>query len=164
MPIDSRDLEPALSSAEEAFRRGGQKHEVGLDVGDASLVQLRKACRSISGAESLLPSGYYTLVVEVSFTSMEKTLLFWLLQERHRESSTPPGSHTTAIDHSAQVGFVDDEVADRLAELWRANRVQTYYREARATHERGVAMLELASRLHALVVDLAGVRHECVCD
>ena len=61
MPIDRDDIEPELSAAEDAFRLAGQEPEQGLDVSDAGLVQLRKACRSLSGADRLLADGYYTL-------------------------------------------------------------------------------------------------------
>ena len=41
MPIDHDDIEPELSNAQEAFRRGGQTTEEGLDVSSADLVQPR---------------------------------------------------------------------------------------------------------------------------
>ncbi|OYR79610.1 hypothetical protein DJ84_17550, partial [Halorubrum ezzemoulense] len=41
MPIDHDDIEPRLSNAQDAFRRGGQTSEDGLDVASADLVQLR---------------------------------------------------------------------------------------------------------------------------
>lgn len=163
MPIDPADVEPMLSDVEEAFRRGGQRREDGLDVSDAGLVQLRKACRSILGAERLLADGYYTLTIEAAFTSIEKTLLFWLIDEGHQDPARPPGSHTTALERSAAVGFMSDETASRLVDLWKANRAQTYYQDAVATRERAVTTLELADRIHAHVVHLVGSSHDCVC-
>ncbi|WP_458190990.1 hypothetical protein [Haladaptatus sp. NG-WS-4] len=97
MPIELDDIEPLLTEAEEAFRWGGQHPEEGLDISDAGLIQLRKACRSLSGADRLLSDGYYTLTIEAAFTSIEKTLLFWLIHESHHDPSNPPQSHTTAI-------------------------------------------------------------------
>ena len=117
MPIDRDDIEPELSAAEDAFRLAGQEPEQGLDVSDAGLVQLRKACRSLSGADRLLADGYYTLAIEAGFTSIEKTVLFWLVHEGYHDPATPPQSHTTALERSAEVGFVDDEVASRLVDL-----------------------------------------------
>ena len=81
MPINHEDLEPLLSDAQKAFRRVGQIPEEGLNVASPDLVQLRKACRLLSGAEQLLEDGYYTLTIEASFTSIERTLLFWLITE-----------------------------------------------------------------------------------
>lgn len=164
MPLELDDVEPLLTEAEEAFRRSGQRREEGLDVSDAGLVQLRKACRSLSGAEQLLSDGYYTIAIEASFTSIEKTLLFWLIHEGYHDPANPPQSHTTAIERSAEVGYLGDEVASRLVDLWVTNRVQTYYQNGLATHERAEALLELASEIHAYIVDLVGIRHECVCE
>jgi len=163
MPLEIDDIEPLLTDAEEAFRLSGQNEE-GLDVSDAGLVQLRKACRSLSGAEQLLSDGYYTLAIEASFTSVEKTLLFWLIREGYHDPANPPQSHTTAIERSAEVGYLGDEVASRLVDLWTTNRAQTYYQDGLATRERAEALLELASETHAYIVGLVGIRHECVCE
>ncbi|WP_227356017.1 hypothetical protein [Haladaptatus salinisoli] len=164
MPIELDDIEPLLTEAEEAFRWGGQYPEEGLDISDAGLIQLRKACRSLSGADRLLSDGYYTLTIEAAFTSIEKTLLFWLIHEGHHEPSNPPQSHTTAIQRSAEVGFVSDEIATRLVDLWRMNRAQTYYQDGLATQERATALLKLATHTHSYIIDLVRVRHECVCE
>ena len=164
MPLELEDIEPLLTDAEEAFRRSGQEREVGLDVSDAGLVQLRKACRSLSGAEGLLADGYYTLAIEAGFTSIEKTLLFWLIREGHHDPSTPPQSHTTAIKRSAAVGYLEDEVASRLVDLWVTNRAQTYYQDGLATQERAESLVRLADETHAYIVGLVGIRHECVCE
>ncbi|GGL36342.1 hypothetical protein GCM10009037_19890 [Halarchaeum grantii] len=164
MPITFDDVEPELSDAEDAFRYGSQDAEAGLDVSDASFVQLRKACRSLSGADVLLEDGYYTLTIEAAFTSIEKSLLFWLIDESHQDPANPPQSHTTAINRSADVGLISEEVAERLDDLWKENRAQTYYQDGIATRERARAMLALADRVHSHVVNLAGIRHECICD
>lgn len=163
MPIDIDDIESELSDAEDAFQYGGQTPETGLDVSDAGFVQLRKACRSLTGAEHLLEEGYYTLTIEAAFTSIEKTFLFWLIHEGHQEPANPPQSHTTAIKRSAEVGFISREVATRLEDLWSDNRAQTYYQDGIATQERATAMLALATGIHIQVVHLVGLRHECLC-
>lgn len=164
MPLELDDIEPLLTDAEEAFRHSGQEREVGLDVADAGLLQLRKACRSLSGARTLLADGYYTLAIEAGFTSVEKTLLFWLIREGHHDPSNPPQSHTTAIKRSAEVGYLEDEIASRLVDLWVTNRAQTYYQDGLATRERAAALLELADETHVYIVNLVGIRHECVCE
>jgi len=164
MPITLDDIEPFLSDAETSFQYGNQQPEEGLDVSDAGLVQLRKACRSLLGADQLRAAGHYTLTIEAAFTSIEKTLLFWLIHEGHQDPATPPQSHTTAINRSADVGFLSREVATRLETLWRNNRAQTYYQDAVATDERAETMLVLATEMHSQIVHLTGVRHECLCD
>jgi len=162
--LDLDDIEPLLSDAETAFRRGGQEMEDGLDVSDAGFVQLRKACRSLTGGDQLLTDGFYTLAIESAFTSVEKTFMFWLIAEGHQDPANPPQSHTTAIKRSATVGFIGTETAERLEELWIENRAQTYYQDGKATRERAETMVALANRIHTLVVNLVGVRYECVCD
>ncbi|WP_250137878.1 hypothetical protein [Halorientalis salina] len=142
----------------------GRSRKQGLDVSDASFVHLRKGCRSLLGADRLLTDGYYTLVIEAAFTSIEKTLLFWLIQEGYQDPSNPPQSHTTAINRSADVGFLSDDVASRFVDLWAENRAQTYYQTGKATRERATAMLELATEIHSQIITLAGLSHECVCD
>lgn len=163
MTLALDDIEPELSDAEATFRHGNQNVEAGLDVSDAGVIQLRKACRSLSGAEQLSTAGYYTLAIEAGFTSIEKTFLFWLIDEGHQDPANPPQSHTTAIKRSAEVGFVSREVADRLADLWTDNRAQTYYQDGMATDERAAAMLDLANRIHTHVVHLVRRDHECIC-
>lgn len=164
MPITLDDIEVALSKAEDAFRRGGQEQETGLEVADASLVHLRKACRSLSGADRLLEDGYYTLVIEAAFPSIEKTLMYWLIHEGFQDPSNPPQSHTTAINRGAEVGFLSDEVAARLVDLWVGNRAQTYYQTGKATRERATVLLELATEIHSQIINLTRQTHECVCD
>lgn len=163
MPIDADDLSAELVAAERAFEEGGQRREAGLDVDDAGLAQLRKGCRSLAGADRLLDAGYYTLVIEAAFTSIEKALLFWLIWEGHRDASRPPQSHTTATHQSVEMGLIDEEIGDRLVDLWEANRARTYYQDAVATEPRADTLLDLATRIHEHVVGLVGVRHECVC-
>jgi HEPN domain-containing protein len=164
MPISHDDIEPLLSNAQDAFRRGGQTAEDGLDVSSADLVQLRKACRLLSGADRLLEDGYYTLTIEAAFTSIERTLLFWLITEGHHDPSQPPQSHTTAINRSAEVGFFTDELATELEELWTENRAYTYYQDGMATSERADSMVTLAADIHSQIVHLASHSHECICE
>jgi hypothetical protein len=164
MPISHDDIEPELSNAREAFRRGGQTPEEGLDVSSADLVQLRKACRLLSGAERLLEDGYYTLTIEATFTSIERTLLFWLITENHHDPARPPQSHTTAINRSAEVGFLTDEVATELEELWNENRAHTYYQDGMATDRRATVMVTLAGEVHSQIGNLVGRSHECICE
>ena len=164
MPISHADIEPELSNAHAAFRHGGQTQETGLAVSSADLVQLRKACRLLSGADRLLDEGYYTLTIEAAFTSIERSLLFWLITEGNHDPSQPPQSHTTAINRSAAVGFITDEVATELEELWNENRAQTYYQDGKATGERAESMIALAVEMHAQIINLAGQSHECICE
>jgi HEPN domain-containing protein len=164
MPIRHKDIEPLLSNAQDVFRRGGQTIEDGLDVSSADLVQLRKACRLLSGAERLLEDGYYTLTIEAAFTSIERSLLFWLITEGHHDPSQPPQSHTTAIKRSADAGFLTDEVATELEELWTENRAHTYYQDGMATDKRADAMVALAADIHSQIGNISRQSHDRICD
>lgn len=164
MPIDHDAVEPALSNAREAFRRGGQTQETGLEVSSADLIQLRKACRLLSGADRLLEDGYYTLTIEAAFSSIERSLLFWLITEGHHDPSRPPQSHTTAINRSAAVGFLTDDVATEIEELWNENRAHTYYQDGMATEVRATSMVALAAEMHSQIIHLAGHAHDCICE
>lgn len=163
MPIDVDDVEPELEAAEWAFEDGGGPPERGLDVSDASLVQLRKACRTLAGAESMFDGGYYTLVIEGAFTALEKSLLFWLVAEAGRDPAEPPGSHTTAIHRAGTTGLITNDLRFRLVDLWEANRSRIYYQDAIATESRARTTLALASLLHDRVLDAAGRSHDCRC-
>lgn len=164
MPITLDDIEPELSDAETAFRHGGQEPETGLECSDSGFVQLRKACRSLAGADQLLADGYYTLTIEAAFTSIEKTFLFWLIDEGQQDPANPPQSHTTAINRCAAVGFISEEVASRLDALWTENRAQTYYQDGIATMERAETMARLANLIHSQILHLVGHQHECLCE
>ncbi|WP_250137884.1 hypothetical protein [Halorientalis salina] len=103
-------------------------------------------------------------MIEAAFTSREKTLMLWLIHEGYQDPSNPPASHTTAINRSAEVGLLTEEIASRLTELWTNNRAQTYYQTGKATRERATTMLELATDIHSQIINRAGVTHECVCE
>jgi hypothetical protein len=112
----------------------------------------------------LLEDGYYTLTIEATFTSIERTLLFWLITENHHDPARPPQSHTTAINRSAEVGFLTDEIATELEELWNENRAHTYYQDGMATDRRATVMVTLAGEIHSQIGNLVGRSHECICE
>jgi hypothetical protein len=76
--MSSTRIEQLLNDAQAAFDRRPSNIETGLDVSDAALLQLRKACRLLAGAQSLQEQGYDTLVIEASFVAMERTVEFRL--------------------------------------------------------------------------------------
>ncbi len=95
---------------------------------------------------------------------IEKTFLFWLIEEGHQDPANTPQSHTTAINRSADIGFISSDIAARLTDLWAGNRAQTYYQDGIATQERAETMLALATRIHTQILHLAGRHHECICE
>jgi len=78
--MSSTRIEALIDEVQAAFDRRPTDIEAGLDVEDAALLQLRKACRLLAGAEALRDASYYTLVIEASFVAIERTVEFRLLE------------------------------------------------------------------------------------
>lgn len=153
-----------LDDVQAAFDRRPDEVETGLAVEDASLLQLRKACRLLAGAESLHDEGYYTLVVEASFVAIERTIEFRLLGRGTVAPNDLPGTHAGAYHEAASVGIFAESIAEDLADLWRNHRAKTYYQDGLAAENRAERMHELASEVHAFVVGRSSQGHECLCD
>ena len=71
--MSSTRIESLLEEVQAAFDQRPTDIEDGLEVSDAALLQLRKACRLLTGAEQLLDAGYYTIVIEV----LRNAARFW---------------------------------------------------------------------------------------
>ena len=69
--MSSTTIESLIEDVQRAFDEPPEHVETGLDVDDAALLQLRKACRLLAGSDQLLDAGYYTLVIEASFVAIE---------------------------------------------------------------------------------------------
>ena len=136
--MSSTHIEQLLDDAQAAFDRLPTDIESGLDVSDAALLQLRKACRLLAGAEALQEQGYYTLVIEASFVAMERTVEFRLLERGPMEPTDLPGTHPGVYREAAVSGIFDESMANDLADLWRDHRAQTYYQDGLAAAERVV--------------------------
>lgn len=161
--MSSTRIEQLLDDAQAAFDRRPTDIEVGLDVSDAALLQLRKACRLHAGAEALQEQGYYTLVIEASFVAMERTVEFRLLEREMTEPADLPGTHPGVYREAASAGIFDESMADDLADLWRDRRAKTYYQDGLAAAERAEMMYALAQEVHAFVVGRSSKGHECLC-
>ena len=58
------DLRDDLAAAERTFEASPVTIEDGLDVDEAELVQLRRACRLLAAGSYLLDRDYYTVVID----------------------------------------------------------------------------------------------------
>ncbi|WP_262179612.1 hypothetical protein [Haloarcula laminariae] len=161
--MSSTRIEQLLDTAQAAFDRRPTDIETGLNVSDAALLQLRKACRLLAGAEALQEQDYYTLVIEASFVAMERTVEFRLLERGTIEPTDLPGTHPGVYREAASAGIFDESVANDLADLWRNHRAKTYYQDGLAAAERAETMYALAQEVHAFVVGRSSQRHECLC-
>jgi hypothetical protein len=162
--MSSTTIESLIDEVQSAFDQRPTELEDGLNVDDAALLQLRKACRLLAGAEVLLNVGYYTLVIEASFVAIERTIEFRLLERGTMDPGSLPGSHTGIYREAATVGLFSEAIADDLAELWREHRAKTYYQDGLATGDRARRMHALATEVHAFIVGRSAQGHECICD
>ncbi|MHC3378871.1 hypothetical protein [Haloarcula sp. H-GB5] len=162
--MSSTRIEQFLDDAQAAFDRRPTDIEAGLDVSDAALLQLRKACRLLAGAEALQEQGYYTLVIEASFVAMERTVEFRLLERGTMEPTDLPGTHPGVYREAASVGIFSESIANDLADLWRDHRAKTYYQDGLAAAERADTMYALAKEVHTFVVGRSSQGHKCICE
>ncbi len=162
--MENSDVETLLGEAETAFEREATEIETGLDVDGAGMLQLKKACRLLKAAKHLREeNGYYTVVIEASFGAIERTLQFYLLKNGFLQPEEYI-DHQTVYERSYDAGLYDEELRDRLTELWMDNRSQSYYRQGIASQRRAEKMLELVEAVHTHVLQLAGESHECICN
>jgi hypothetical protein len=61
--MSSTRIDQLVNEVQAAFDRRPTQIEPGLDVEDAALLQLRKGCRLLAGADTLRDAEYYTLVI-----------------------------------------------------------------------------------------------------
>lgn len=161
--MSSTVIESLIEEVQAAFDQRPTDIEDGLAVNGADLLQLRKACRLLAGAECLLESGHYTLVVEASFVAIERTIEFRLLERGEMSPRDLPGTHTGVYQEAARVGLFTEAVANDLADLWRERRAKTYYQDGLAARKRAQKMVALATEVHAFVVGRSLKSHECIC-
>ncbi|WP_096394223.1 hypothetical protein [Halorubrum trapanicum] len=157
------DIRDRLAEAERSFEGSPGTIEEGLDVDDAELVQLRRACRLLEVGSNLLDRGYYTVVIESAFVAIERTIQFRLIYDGAMSPSEVISSHRRLYQRGAEIGLYDDAFGDDLAELWNRNRTETYYRLGIATKEQAETMSGLAGGIHRHLVDVTRVSHECPC-
>lgn len=162
--MSSTRIQQLVDDAQAAFDRRPAAIETGLDVDDAALLQLRKACRLLAGAEILQENRYDTLVIEASFVAIERTVEFRLLEQGTMEPDDLPGTHPGVYREAATAGIFAESLAADLADLWRDHRAKTYYQDGLASADRADAMYELATEIHAYVTGRSRQGHECVCD
>ncbi|KAB1190382.1 hypothetical protein GJR96_15475 [Haloferax sp. MBLA0076] len=156
-------IESLVDEVQAAFDQRPDEIESGLDTNEADVLQLRKSCRLLAGAASLLDEGFYTIVIETSFVAIERVVEFKLL-ERGVEPRDLPGTHPGVYTEAARRGILSEYVADNLQDLWRNHRAKTYYQDGLAARVRAEKLFELATETHEYVVNQSVKRHECLCE
>ncbi len=162
--MSSTQIDQLIDDVQAAFDIRPSEIEPGLTVEDAALLQLRKACRLLSGAEALREMKYYTLVIEASFVAIERTMEFRLLERGVMEPDDLPGTHPGVYREAAIAGIFAESMADDLADLWRDHRAKTYYQDGLASANRAETMSRLAREVHSYIVGRSRQGHECLCE
>lgn len=162
--MSSTRIEQYIDDVQAAFDRHPADVETGLDVDDAALLQLRKACRLLAGAASLRDDGFYTLVIEASFVAIERTVEFRLLERGTMQPDDLPGTHPGVYREAAAIGIFAESTAEDLADLWRDHRAKTYYQDGLGAADRAEKLSALAHEVHAFIVGRSAHGHECLCD
>lgn len=160
--MDNSHIEDRLDNVRELFDEKPQDVENGLEVDSAEMLQLRKACRLLEAARHLKSDGYYTVVIETSFSAMERTLQFYLVDNDFLNPEEYI-SHREVYERSSRAGLYNEEFKEKLVALWRNNRSRSYYREGVASRKRAEEMLCLAGEVHRHALQLSGEQHECIC-
>jgi hypothetical protein len=168
MPDEPGELSEAVARVEDAFggHLGPLDYEDGLDpdAHDATVIQLRKACRLLDACRLLRDhDGYHTSVIEMSFAAIERTLEFYALSASNDTIDDFREGHDRAYDRGAELGLVTEETARRLKQLYRDNRAAAYYRDTVAATQQADAMFNLAVIIHDYIKDFAQCSHECRC-
>lgn len=161
--MSSTRIESLIEEVQRAFDEPPEHIETGLDVDDAALLQLRKACRLLAGSDHLLDAGYYTLVIEASFVAIERSIEFRIIERGAMDPRNLPGSHTSIYREAANLGLFSESVADDLGDLWSEHRAKTYYQDGLAAETRARQLSELATEVHQFIVGRTSQGHECIC-
>jgi len=162
--MDNSNIEDALDHVKQLFEQQPSNVETGLEVDEPALLQLRKSCRLLEASQHLeQENGYYTVVIEACFAVIERTLQFYLLENRFLEPDEYI-DHREVYERSHEAGLYNEQFKEKLVGLWRDNRSRTYYREGVGSMERSQKMLELAEQIHNHVLQLSGESHKCICN
>lgn len=162
--MDNSSIEDTLDSVLTEFRTGSGKPETGLEVDDPALLQLRKSCRMLEAVQSLREqNGYYTVIIEASFASIERSIQFYLQENGYiREDEFV--DHRKVYELGENAALYTTDLKEKLIQLWENNRSRTYYREGVGTEKSARLMVELAEEIHRHILQLAGQSHECICN
>lgn len=162
--MDNSKIDGLLERTIDEFRSGTGEIEEGLEVNDPSLLQLRKSCRLLRAINTMKEEeGYYTLIIEASFSAIERTIQFYLLEKEYIDESDFV-NHEDIYEGGVEVGLYGRDFKDNLLQLWRNNRSRTYYREGIGTAKSSELMSEMANKIHHHTLQLARNSHECICD
>ncbi|QLH79103.1 hypothetical protein HZS55_18180 [Halosimplex rubrum] len=161
--MDNSSIEDTLDAVLAEFRIGSGRPETGLEVDDPALLQLRKSCRMLETVRSLQKqNGYYTVIIEASFASIERSIQFYLRENGYIRDGEFV-DHRKVYELGENAALYGTDFKEKLVQLWENNRSRTYYREGVGTEENARLMVDLAEQIHRHILQLASRSHECIC-
>lgn len=156
-----------LSDAEDAFEYTGREKptpERGIDQDEEWTTQLTKACRYLAACRFLRSQdGFNGAVIELSFGAIERSLEGYLLQDTNDDIEAYQ-DHEFVYERAGDRGLFTRDTAQRLMDLYGANRPEHYYGKRSPTQEKEAAMYELAEGVHRHVISNIGDSSVCICD
>jgi hypothetical protein len=162
--MDNSRIEETLDKLSREFRKGARNPETGPNVNDPVLLLLRKSCRLLDAIGSLKErNGHYTLIIEASFASIERTIQFYLLEKGYIKEDEFV-DHRKVYELGENAALYGSDFRENLFDLWENNRSRTYYREGVGSERTAELMVELAEEIHGHVLQMAGESHECICN
>lgn len=166
MSSDPNHVVEAIERAEDGFgyaAAGRPDFEHGIDREEDWKTQLTKACRNLDACRALRrQDGFNGAVVELCFGAIERTFEGYLLWATD-DTLADYVDHEAAYDRIADVGLLERDTAQSLAELYGANRTEHYYGGRIPTTEKEAAMFELAESIHEFAVGEIRGGTVCVC-
>jgi HEPN domain-containing protein len=167
---DSAEITEAIARVEDAFDHGhGEpefepKLDAATDANEGRVV-LQKGCRNLeAAADPLLEAGFYTSVIEHSFSGIERTIEGYLVIIAGND---PEGlrDHLTPYNRAKSQVPLERETIEAIESFYSANRTTYYYGTSVATRRQAESMLELADAIHEHIVGFDEVLDSaCVCE
>lgn len=132
--------------------------------GDDADIQLGKACAMLGTCRQLRKgTKNYVSIVELSFTAIERSFQFYLVEMTTADSSDYRQHAEVFEDIETRNVFSDENVADRIDALRSEHRSRFYYDVDRPGRDFALAMHDLAEEIHRYIVEFANAHSRCNC-
>jgi hypothetical protein len=165
---DPNAVAEALDAAVDAFNEAGHglpTREPAIDTDADWKTQLTKGCRLLAVVTEIEGDGYYTAVVELCFSVIERSLEAFALVEGGDElRDFQADSHDRCYDRAARLGLFSRELTRTLKDLYEDNRTDSYYGGRHPTKRQARVLHRLASEIHRHVADQIREGGVCNCD
>lgn len=163
---DPTDITDAIEQAQDAFEYigyGAPEFEEGVNQDEDWKTQLTKACRYLETCRTFRRAdGYNGACVELCFGAIERSLEGYILWNTSDDLGDYQ-DHEKIYDRVVQRGLFTQDTADRLKELYLANRTEHYYGGVVPTQEKADEMYNLAEAIHEYTKNQIREGGVCIC-